>query len=150
MSIFDSIKQRATGFRESLAAEVNKFRNNDFLNAIVASCVMVAAADGTISSDEKTKMLGFIQRSPELKDFDNSKIVSLFKTHADNIEFDVGMGQAEALKAISVFRSKPDAAKLIIRVCMAIANADGNFDADERKIVNRIISELGLNQQDFA
>ena len=45
--------------RATLAAEASKFRNREFMQAIVAACALMAAADGKISSEEKQKMMGY-------------------------------------------------------------------------------------------
>jgi tellurite resistance protein TerB len=37
----------------------------------------------------------------------------------------------------------------MVRVCCAIGAADGNFDNDEKAVVSKICTELGLNPKDF-
>ena len=60
------LKTNATAARDKLSTEVSKFKNREFMEAVVSGCALVAAADGNISSDEKQKMVGFIQNSNEL------------------------------------------------------------------------------------
>jgi tellurite resistance protein TerB len=50
------LKGRGNEARARLNAEVSKFKNRTFMEATVAACALVAAADGTISSEEKQKM----------------------------------------------------------------------------------------------
>ncbi len=143
------LKTNVTATRDKLALEVGKFRNKDFMEALVAGCSLVAAADGNINSAEKQRMTGFIQNSSELKVFELRDVIKSFNAYCEKFEFDSEIGKAEALKAIGKIRSKPDAARLLVRVCCAIGSADGNFDESERKVCRMICTELGLNSADF-
>ena len=147
--MLDWLKTNATAARDKLATEVTKFKNREFLDAVVAGCALVAAADGDISASEKLKMTGFIQNSQELKAFDPEDVLKSFQTICSKIEFDFQIGQAEALKTIAKIKKKEGAARLLIRVCCAIGGADGHFDDAERAMCRIICIELGLNSADF-
>lgn len=147
--MLDWLKTNTKMARDKLSAEVTKFKNNDFMEAVVAGCAMVAAADGNISAEEKRKMTGFIQQSDELKVFEMSKVIASFDSVVQKFDFDPEIGRAEALKTINKLSKKPDAARLLVRVCCAIGSADGDFDADERAVCRTICNELGLNPADF-
>jgi tellurite resistance protein TerB len=143
------LKNNVVATREKLAVEVTKFRNKEFMDALVAGCSLVAAADGNISSSEKQRMTGYIQNSAELKVFELGVVIKAFNACCEKFEFDAEIGKAEALKVIGKLRSKPDAARLLVRVCCAIGSADGNFDESERVVCRTICNELGLNPADF-
>src|SRR3989338_9969776 len=55
------LKTNTAAARTRLAEEIGKFKNREFMEAVVAGCALVAAADGDISASEKQKMVGFIQ-----------------------------------------------------------------------------------------
>ncbi len=133
----------------TLKTEVVKFKNKDFLAATVASCALVAAADGNISSEEKQKMIGFMKHSDVLSVFDTSEVIALFEKYSGNFSFDPVIGKGECLQVISRLKKRPDEARLVIRVCCAIGAADGNFDDDEKAVVREICAELGQNPADF-
>ncbi|WP_347902884.1 tellurite resistance TerB family protein [Pseudomonas purpurea] len=143
------LKTNATAARDKLASEVTKFKNREFMDAVVAGCALVAAADGDISSEEKQKMMGYIQNSQELKVFDAKDVIKSFQEICGKFEFDNAIGRAEALKVIAKIKSKPDAARLLVRVCCAIGGADGSFDESERAVCRSICNELGLSPADF-
>ena len=143
------LKTNATAARDKLSTEVSKFKNREFMEAVVSGCALVAAADGNISSDEKQKMVGFIQNSNELKVFDVKDVIKAFNSVCEKFEFDQQIGRAEALKSIGQLRKKEDAARLLVRVCCAIGSADGNFDESERAACRTIFNEMGLNPGDF-
>lgn len=150
MSFLDTLKQKAGDARSKLATEVGKFRNREFMEACVAGCALVAAADGNIDSSEKQKMMKFIQQSDELKVFDAKDVITFFNKVAENFEFDNEIGKAEALKVIGKLRSKPDAARLMVRVCCAIGSADGNFDDKEKQVIQTICRDLNISSDDFG
>ena len=143
------LKTNAQVARDTLAAEMTKFKNTDFMEACVAGCALVSAADGEISSAEKMKMTGFIQNSKELKVFDLNKVISSFNGYCEKFSFDEQIGRAEALKAVAKIRTKPDAARLLVRVCIAIGSSDGHFDESERAMCRMICNELGLAPAEF-
>ena len=143
------LKTNATAARDKLSSEVSKFKNREFMEAVVSGCALVAAADGDISSDEKQKMIGFIQNSKELKAFDVKDVITSFNEVCEQFEFDQQIGRAVALKSVGQLRRKEDAARLLVRVCCAIGSADGNFDESERAVCRAICNELGLSPGDF-
>lgn len=145
MSVLDWVKKQT----DSINAEISKFKNKEFMEAVVAGCAMVAYADGDSSAVEKQKMIGFIKQSEALKVFDTTKVIETFNKYIGKYEFDSGIGKGEALTAITKLKGKPDQGQLLVRVCIAIGGSDGNFDTDEKKAVTEISRALGLNPKDF-
>ena len=149
MGFFDSIKQMSKDVSNKLSNEVTKFKNKDFLNAVIAGCALVATSDGSISPDEKRKMLAFISNSDELKVFDSGDVIESFNKISSKFDFDYEIGKAEALKTIAKLKSNPAAAKLMVRVCCVIGASDGNFDNNEKQTVRTICRELGIDASEF-
>ena len=148
MSFTEWLKRNVTDARESLNNEITKFKSKDLLEAVVASCAMVAYADGNISSEEKQKMIGYLKTSDQLKAFSQNDVIKLFQKYIEKFEFDTTIGTGEVMQTVSKFRGKPQG-QLIVRVCCAIGAADGDFDDKEKTVVRRMCSELALNPQDF-
>ena len=149
MSLFDNIKKSVTEMGASLNAEIKKFRSKELLNAIVSGSAMIAFADGEVSSEEKQKLLGYIRNSEQLSVFDADTVIEIFNKTTQRFEFDNSIAVGEALQKIAPFKGKPEA-HLIVRVCVAIAKADGNFDATEQKAVEQICAALDLDSKNFA
>lgn len=148
--MLDWLKTNTAAAREKLATEVSKFRNRDFMEAVVCGCALVAAADGDISSSEKQKMTGFIQNSNELKAFDLKDVISFFNDICGKFEFDSEIGRAEALRILGKLKGQDDAARLLVRVCCAIGSSDGNFDDSEKAVCRTICTELNVPAADFG
>lgn len=143
------LKENTAKARAGMAAEVSKFKNRVFMEAVVAGCALVAAADGDVSADEKQKMAGYIRSADELKHFDMGEVIKAFEETVQKFEFDNEIGKAEALKTIGKLRGKPDQARLLVRVTCAIGAADGDFDPDEKKMVAQIARDLDLDSAEF-
>jgi tellurite resistance protein TerB len=147
--MFGRIKAGLSEVTSGLAAAASRFKNRSFMEAVVAACAMVSAADGSISSEEKAKMMGFLQNSAELKHFETAEVIAFFDKVTASFDFDLAIGKAEALKTIGKLRGKEDQARLMIRVACAIGASDGNFDASEKAVIREICRDLGLDPADF-
>ncbi len=148
MAFTDWVKRNVTNARETMNNEITKFKSKDLLEAIVAGCALVSYANGSVLPEEKQKMMGYLKNSDQLKAFDSSDVIDKFQSYISKLEFDTTIGTGEAMQAIGKFRDKQQA-QLIVRVCCAIGAADGDFDDDEKAVVRRMCSELGLNPADF-
>lgn len=147
--VLNWLKETTAAARATLAAEASKWKNKDFMEAIVAATVLIAAADGSIDAAEKAKMMGYVQRSDELKHFDPKTVIDTFNKLAGNFDFDYSIGKAEALKVINRVKANDEQARMVVRVAMVIGASDGDFDNDEKAAVRTICAELGLAPADF-
>lgn len=150
MSFFKNIKDALASGRDELTKQVSRFKNQKFMQATVAVCVRIAVASGGISSEEKQKMLAFIKSSPELSVFDTKEVIDFFNSVASFYEFDIDVGKGEATKHILALKDKPEEAQLAVRVGVAVAKSDGDFDDDEKKAVREICIALGLEPTEFG
>ncbi len=132
-----------------LKTEALKFKNKNFLNAAMAGSALLALADGEISPDEKKKMLKFIGNYEPLSVFKTTEIITAFGDFVTQLEFDSDLGEAAAFEALAKIKDNTQAARLIMRLVIAIGAADGDFDAHEKAMARRIASELGVNATEF-
>ena len=146
---FANFLNQLKGKASELKTEVLKYKNKEFLNAAMAGSALIAMADGTITSEEKWKMLKFIEHHDALSVFNTKDVIEAFQTFVSQLEFDQDIGSAKAYQAISKMKSNDEAARLVIRMVIGIAAADGDFDEKEKKIAAKIAVELGLNPAEF-
>lgn len=149
MSFTDWLKKNVTEARTAINTEITKYKSRDLLDAILAGSALVAYADGTVSSEEKQKLMGYLRTSDQLSVFDQNDVIKTFQKYVEKFEFDATIGTGEVMTAVAKFKGKPQA-QLVIRVCCAIGAADGDFDDKERSVVRRMCSELALNPADFS
>ncbi|MEO8598744.1 MAG: tellurite resistance TerB family protein [bacterium] len=132
-----------------LKTEALKYKNKDFLNASMAGSALIAMADGSISSEEKQKMVKFIENHDALSIFTTSDVIKAFQDFVTQIEFDKDIGEAKAYQALGKMKSNAEASRLLIRMVIAIAASDGNFDDAEKKVAIKIAKELAINPSEF-
>ena len=101
MSFFDQLLNKAN----ELKSEVLKFKNKDFLNAAMAGSALIAMADGSISAEEKQKMIKFIEHNDALSVFSTKDVITAFQDFVGQIEFDKDIGEAAAYKVIAKMKS---------------------------------------------
>jgi tellurite resistance protein TerB len=146
---FDNFLNQLKTKANELKTEALKFKNKDFLNAAMAGSALVAMADGSISSEEKQKMIKFIESNDALSIFSTSDVIKAFQDFVGQLEFDKDIGEAKAYQAIGKMKSNTEASRLLIRMIIAIASSDGLFDNDEKKVVIKIAKELGIDPAEF-
>ena len=146
---FDSFLSQLKSKANELKTEALKFKNKDFLNAAMAGSALIAMADGSISSEEKQKMIKFIESNDALSIFTTSDVIKAFQDFVGQLEFDKDIGEAKAYQAIGKMKSNTEASRLLVRMIIAIASSDGNFDDQEKKIAVKIAKELAINPSEF-
>lgn len=134
---------------ESARSVVSKYMGKDLTEALVAGSALVAMADGIIDPSEKQKLIDYFRTSQEMKGININEVDSRFNYFVQRIQSDLMMGKAEALRAIGKIANKPDAARLVVRLCCAIGFADGEFAPVEKKIVDEICREVHLDPKEF-
>ncbi|MFT5643641.1 MAG: tellurite resistance protein TerB [Janthinobacterium sp.] len=146
---FDSFLNKLKTKAGELKTEALKYKNKDFLDAAMAGSALVAMADGSISADEKQKMVKFIENHDALSIFTTNDVIKAFQDFVSQIEFDKDIGEAKAYQALGKMKSKPEAARLLVRMTIAIASSDGDFDAMEKKVAVKIAKEMGISPAEF-
>lgn len=149
MSFWDQLKQNASNFNASLQTSISKFKNNDFANASMAICALIAAADGSIDANERQKTSDLILSNETLKIFPASELREKFNFYCDKLSQDFNFGKIEAIQAIAKLNQKQDQGRAIIQIGIIIGGADGNFDKDEKKVVKEACHAVGINPQEF-
>jgi tellurite resistance protein TerB len=146
---FDNFLNQLKTKASELKTEALKFKNKDFLNAAMAGSALIAMADGSVSAEEKQKMIKFIETNDALSVFSTSDVIKAFQDFVGQLEFDKDIGEAKAYQALGKMKSNAEGARLLLRMIIAIAASDGDFDASEKLVAVKIARELGLNPADF-
>lgn len=132
-----------------LKTEALKFKNKDFLNAAMSGAALISMADGSVSSEEKQKMIKFIESNDALSVFTTSDVIKSFQDAVNQLEFDKDIGEAKAYQALGKMKNNKDAARLLVRMIIAVAASDGNFDENEKVVARKIARELGVEPSEF-
>lgn len=134
---------------ESARNIVSKYMGKDLTEALVAGSALVATADGILDPSEREKLIDYFRTSQEMRGININEVDSRFNYFVQRIQNDQMLGKAEALRAVGKLASKPDAARLVVRLCCAIGFADGTFAPVEKKMVEEICREVHMDPREF-
>lgn len=141
-----------TGLLERLKggiqAQAERHRNRPFLEATMAASALVAAADGTVSFSERHRVDQILESLDQLKIFDPHEAVNLFNDTLASLSETPDRGRDAALKQIARLAEDPEASRLMVRICCAISEADGEFSPPEWQQIEAICAALGVNLED--
>jgi tellurite resistance protein TerB len=146
---FESFLAQIKSKASELKTEALKYKNKDFLEAAMAGSALVAYGDGTITTEEKQKMLRFIEKNDTLSVFSADETIEKFQNFVTQLEFDKDIGEANAYKAIGKLKSNEPAARLLVRMVISIAGSDGDFSEQEKVVARHIARELDLDPEEF-
>ena len=129
-----------TGFLTNLINNwqdaLERHRNRPFLEAAMAACALIATDDGTVSFAERVRVDQILETLDQLNIYDPHEGVDIFNEYVDEIRKSPKDGHDDAMKAVEAFAEEPESASLLIRICLAIAEADGQATlADQIEIV---------------
>ena len=144
MGLFNALSRVASDYAAGVVKDFQRFKNREALEVLMASCAIIAAADGHVSSDERRKVVAFIQSSPIFGVFDTDTAVILFNKYAAMFQSNTQMGYVNASQVLNRFRGEPEIKMTIVRLCILMADAPEEFLA-----AGRVCAELGLRVQSF-
>ena len=131
-----------------LQTKFAQLNNAAFKNAAMATCALVAAADGTIAPEEKKKVAALIQKNEMLQAFNAGELRDLFLSYCDKAEDD--FDRIDLFAIIRKVKGNVDQSTYAVKVALIIANADGVFDDDEKAVVTEICQTLGVPAADYV
>ncbi len=149
MGFFDNLKDKVNEMSNSLQTSVKKFKNEKFANAAMATCALIAAADGSIDASERQKTASCLINVSALRVFDVKDLQDKFSAYCDKLMSDFDFGKIEMLQIIGALRGKEEQARAVIQIGIIIGGADGNFDDDEKQAVREICNALGILPAEF-
>ncbi|ULH14368.1 tellurite resistance TerB family protein [Deinococcus sp. KNUC1210] len=150
MGFLDNLRNGLNNVSSQLSDQVSRFKSADFAEATMSMCALIAAADGTISPEERRKVAGFIASNDSLKVFQPNDLKTRFDKYCDKLSQDYDFGRIEAIQAIGKLRSKPDQARAVIQLGMIIGGSDGNFDETEKVQVRDAARAVSLDPAEFG
>lgn len=127
-----------------LRSGLERMRHKPFLEASMAAAALVAAADGTVSLSERSRLDEILEGLDLLKLYDVHDAVELFNSHIAAIEADGTLGREAALEQVALVADDETEADLVLRIALAIGSADDILAPEEIDVLNRICTKLGL------
>lgn len=120
-------------------------RNRPFLEGVMAACALVATTDGGVSLAEQVRVDQVLETLDQLRVFDPHVGVDIFRGFTDAILENPELGHQGAMEAIAKIATNPEMGALLVRVCVAVSEADGEITlADQIEIVS-ICTRFGID-----
>lgn len=140
------------GFKKKLfGAKVaaKKLENRDLMQAVVGACLLVAAADGSISKEEASQIDKQLRANKNLEHF-GSEITAQTNLYTEQLEASFRIGRMNILREIKDIASNPLDAEEVFVNAITVAEAEGGLDDGELKVLSEIGNILGLRLKDFG
>ncbi|WP_432493674.1 tellurite resistance TerB family protein [Kineococcus auxinigenes] len=150
MGFLDNLRSKGALAGDQLKTRVAQFKSKDFAEASMATCALIAAADGKIDPSERQKTAAFIGSHDVLAAFDAAQLRDSFDRYCGKLSSDYDFGKIEALQAVGKLRGKPDQARAVVQVGVLVGGADGDFDDDERRAVRDVCHAVSLDPAEFG
>lgn len=150
ISFLGKLKTLASQAGQEGQALWSRFNNGPFADATMAACALIGAADGKIDQRERTRTAQFITSSDQLRAFDVSALRQKYEHSCDKITSDFDFGRIELMQVIGKVAGKPEQARAVVQLALVIANADGEFTPDERRVVREVAQALKLDPNEFG
>lgn len=130
---------------EKFQEHLERQRNRPFLEGVMAACALVATTDGEVSFAEQVRVDQILQTLDELTVFDPHEGVDLFREYSEDILKNPHEGHEQALQSVAKVSEDLEAIALLLRVCLAVSEADGSVTlADQIEIVS-LCSRFGID-----
>lgn len=133
----------------NIANEARKVENRDLMQALVGGSLLVAYADGECEEAELEKMEKIISALPELKDF-GSEISETIGNFRSQLEAGFRIGRQKILNEINDVKGDDDERMLVFNIMVTIAEADGEVEPEEAKVLKEVGQRLGINLREYG
>lgn len=142
--MFGIFKKKAAAAKVTL----HKVENRDLMEAIVAGAVLVAFADGDCSAEELEKLQGIIESNDNLAHF-GSEIGATIDKYSSMYESGARLAKVKLMKELKDVQGDESQKEEAFIIAIEIADADGEIDEDELKILKDIGKAFGLNPDNY-
>ena len=128
---------------------LKKIENRDLMEAIVGGSLLVAAADGSISDEELVSLDKQVSSNDALAHF-GAEIGITINRFEKQLDTGFRIGKMKILREIEDIKSNPADAEEVFVNMITIAEADGEIDADEMKILKEVGGKLGIRLSEYG
>jgi tellurite resistance protein TerB len=130
---------------DNYQAHLERQRNRPFLDGVMAACALVATADGEVSFAERVRVDQILATLDALKVFDPHEGIDIFNEFTDAILANPAEGHETAFQAMADVAQDAENGALMVRICCAISEANGEKSLADQIEITSICSRLGLD-----
>lgn len=134
---------------KKLLNRTKQLQNKNAMEALVAAMVLISATDGTIEKEEEEKMQILLENSDLLKGFNPKELNGVLTKCIAVVRADFNLGKTKLMREIGDISGDVATSEEVLLSAIAIANADGEFEDKEVRVLEAISKTLGLRLQDY-
>ena len=149
MSFLDKLRQLATEGTRIAQEGLERLNSGSFADGAMATCALIAAADGQVSPQERARTAQFISSTDKLRGANVAELRQKYEAYCDKVSRDYELGKLELLQVIGRVKN-PEEARAMVQFALIIANADGQLADREKGAVREVVFALGLNPAEFG
>lgn len=131
--------------RDALAKELERFRNRPFLEATMAASALMARADGAVNLSELNTLDQALDAIHELNIYDPHEAVDLYRDYVDALDSGDPETRENIMKAVARIAGDEHEARLLLKVCVAIAKSDETLNDAERTAFAALCEALEID-----
>ena len=135
---------------DGLMPQTARAAHRQFLEAAMAGAALVAGAEGPASFAKRHALDRALESVDALKSVDVHISINIFNDFIDDLRDRPEQGHGRALKALGAVAGDREFAEQVLRICVAIARADGDPSAAVLERVRRLSAALGIASPDFG
>ncbi len=136
------------GYLQQLAGyyrtQLERHRQQSMLRGAMAACALVSTVGGEVSFTHRMRVDQIFEALESLSVFDPHEGVALFDEFSRAILDQPRDGAYAAIEALRAAATDPDKAALLIRICLALSERNGEISLVEQIEIVTLCSVLGV------
>lgn len=134
---------------KNAAGEIKKVENRDLMQAIIGGCILVAGADGDLEPSELDKLEKLIRSNKSLEGF-GPEITETINRFKEQLEAGFRVARMNILREIEDVKNNASEAEEVLVNMITIAEADGEIEEAEKKVLKEVAQKLNLRLSDYG
>ena len=134
----------------NLFKSAKKVVNQNLMEAIVAGCVLVAAADGEIEDKEMKKLDKLLTTNDNLSGFKPAEIRKVMTRFQNMLDADFDVGRNKVEKELVDISDNEEHCEEVFLNMLAIAKSDGEIEDKEKVVLVKVGRLLGISLADYG
>jgi tellurite resistance protein len=131
-----------SSIQETLRAEIG---GQQFLEASIAACALIALADGGAAASERTALDSALRDLCELEESDAARAGGLYDQYLKALRDESGAARRDLLEKVAQFSGDERAGSAILALCVEIGKGDRVFQQPEYEELRQLAGVLRVD-----
>ena len=126
-----------------LAREVATAGRDEFMEALIGACAMIACADGSVDVRERRRVLRLMRAFPAFGGFSSEVVAEEFARHERAFSYEPYLARKRVLDAVEALKPHVSGARILLSACQHVLEADGVYHPQEYQALSDVSKALG-------